>query len=236
MKDNPWEPVGLSISALVGASTIPDSAALHPGYAPDLLRSYLYDEKSSVNDGVKMETFIWQELTSGLPDARELARVIIRLLAAMLLGAIVGLERESTGKPAGLRTHMLVALGSALFVIVPLELGMSLAEVARIAQGVATGIGFIGAGAILKLSEEREIQGLTTAAALWVTAAVGMTVGLGGLGIGALSVMLAWVILAIVGRIQKRLDLANKKQNQDAQTGPASDPPQQQAADPNKEE
>lgn len=160
-----------------------------------------------------METFIWQELTAGLPDTRELARVTIRLLAAMLLGAIVGVEREAKGKPAGLKTHMLVALGSALFVVVPLELGMPLGEVARIAQGVAMGVGFIGAGAILKLTEAREIQGLTTAATIWMTAAVGMTVGLGGLGIGALSVALAWVILAIIGLIERRLDLANQKQN-----------------------
>ena len=169
-----------------------------------------------------METFIWQELTAGLPDMRELARVTIRLLVAMLLGAIVGLERESKDKPAGLKTHMLVALGSALFVVVPLELGMPLAEVARIAQGVATGVGFIGAGAILKLSEAREIQGLTTAATIWMTAAVGMTVGLGGLGIGVLSVALTWVILAIIGRIKKHLDLVNekqKKQKQNAQKG-----------------
>ena len=171
-----------------------------------------HDEKSSIDASVKMETFIWQELTAGLPDTQELARVTIRLLAAMLLGAVVGVEREARGKPAGLKTHMLVALGSALFVVVPLELGMPLAEVARIAQGVATGVGFIGAGAILKLSEAREIQGLTTAATIWMTAAVGMTVGLGGLGIGALSVALTWVILAIIGRIEKHLDLVNDKQ------------------------
>jgi putative Mg2+ transporter-C (MgtC) family protein len=172
-----------------------------------------YDEKSSVDASVKMETFIWQELTAGLPDMRELARVTIRLLTAMLLGAIIGLERESKDKPAGLKTHMLVALGSALFVVVPLELGMPLAEVARIAQGVATGVGFIGAGAILKLSEERKIQGLTTAATIWMTAAVGMTVGLGGLGIGALSVALTWVILTIIDRIEKHLDLVKEKKN-----------------------
>lgn len=196
----------------------------------------MFYENSSLESGVKMEDLIWQELTGGLSDVREFVRVTFRLLAAMLLGAIVGLERESTGKPAGVRTYMLVALASALFVIVPLELGMPLAEVARIAQGVATGIGFIGAGAILKLRENREIQGLTTAAAIWMTAAVGMTVGLGGLGIGVLSVTLAWVILAIIGRITNYLDLANEKQNPDARKGNASDPPQKKAADPNKEE
>ncbi|CRI66320.1 MgtC/SapB transporter [Thiocapsa sp. KS1] len=179
-----------------------------------------------------MEDFLWQELTAGIPDGRELVRVTFRLLAAMLLGAIVGLERESTGQSAGVRTYMLVALASALFVIVPLELGMPLAEVARIAQGVATGIGFIGAGAILKLSKDREIQGLTTAAAIWMTAAVGMTVGLGGFGIAAISVTLAWFILAIIGRVTKYLDLANEKKNPDARKANTSDPPKKKAADP----
>jgi putative Mg2+ transporter-C (MgtC) family protein len=183
-----------------------------------------------------MEDFIWQELTAGLPDVQGFLRVTFRLLAAMLLGAIVGLERESTGQPAGVRTHMLVALASALFVMVPLEVGMPLADLGEIAQGVATGIGFIGAGAILKLSKDGVIQGLTTAAAIWMTAAVGMTVGLGGLGIGALSVTLAWVILAIIGRITNYLDLANEKQNPDARKGNASDPPKKKATDPNKEE
>lgn len=168
-----------------------------------------------------MENIIWQELIASLPDTRELIRVTIRLLAAMLLGAIVGLERVIDGQTGGVENSHVVALGSALFVIVPLELGMPLAEVARIAQGVATGIGFIGAGAILKLSEEREIQGLTTAAGIWMTAAVGMTVGLGGLGIGLLGVTLAWVILAIIGRTQAYLNLANEKKNQNEQKEPA---------------
>ncbi len=101
---------------------------------------------------------------------------------------------------------------------------------------MATGIGFIGAGAILKLSAEREIQGLTTAAAIWMTAAVGMTVGFGGFGIAALSVTLAWFILAIIGRITKYLDLANEKRNPNAREGNASDPPKKKAADPNTEE
>src|SRR5215510_10056350 len=103
---------------------------------------------------------IFEELTAGMPDARQITRVIIRLLAAMLLGAIIGIQREQTGKPAGLRTHMLVALGAALFTLAPLEAGMDSADISRVIQGLATGIGFIGGGAILKLSEAREIQGL----------------------------------------------------------------------------
>ena len=185
---------------------------------------------------MEIETIIWRELTNGLPDTRELVRVTIRLLAAMLLGAIVGLERETTGKPAGLRTHMLVALGSALFVIIPLEMGMALAEVAAIVQGVATGIGFIGAGAILKLSEEKEIQGLTTAAGIWMTAAVGMAVGLGSLGIALLSVALTWVILAIIGRVQQHLDLANKANGQNSPQAPSSPKNKKTDSDANENE
>ena len=95
-----------------------------------------------------METLI-NELRLGLPDAAEAVRIILRMLIAGLLGALLGFEREQTRKAAGLRTHILVALGSALFVLAPLEAGMPPADVSRIVQGVAAGIGFIGSGAIL---------------------------------------------------------------------------------------
>ena len=101
----------------------------------------------------------WEELTAGLPDKTQTARVIIRLIAAVLMGAVVGIQRERAGKSAGLRTHMLVAMGAALFVLVGSGVGMSLSDLSRVIQGFATDIGFIGAGAILKLSEEHEIQG-----------------------------------------------------------------------------
>jgi putative Mg2+ transporter-C (MgtC) family protein len=145
-----------------------------------------------------------RELLGGLGGPDDIARVVIRLLAAACLGAVAGLQRERMGKPAGLRTHMLVALGAALFVLVPLELGMSNA-VATVIQGVATGIGFIGAGAILKLKEARDIQGLTTAAGIWMTAAVGLAVGLGGLGIAIVASTLMWIILSVLGRIEQRI-------------------------------
>jgi putative Mg2+ transporter-C (MgtC) family protein len=145
-----------------------------------------------------------KELLGGLGGPDDIARVGIRLLAAACLGAVAGLQRERMGKPAGLRTHMLVALGAALFVLVPLELGMSNA-VATVIQGVATGIGFIGAGAILKLKEARDIQGLTTAAGIWMTAAVGLAVGLGGLGIAIVASTLMWIILSVLGRIEQRI-------------------------------
>ncbi len=148
---------------------------------------------------------ILEELTAGMPDARQIARVVIRLLAAMLLGAIVGVQRERTGKPAGLRTHMLVALGAALFTLAPLEAGMDSADLSRVIQGLATGIGFLGGGAILKLSEEREIHGLTSAAAIWMTAAVGVAVGLGRLALALMGVLLTWFILTIAESIDSRL-------------------------------
>jgi putative Mg2+ transporter-C (MgtC) family protein len=145
-----------------------------------------------------------RELLGGLGGPDDIARVIFRLLAAACLGAVAGLQRERWGKPAGLRTHMLVALGAALFVVVPIELGMSDA-IPHVVQGVATGIGFIGAGAILKLHEARDIQGLTTAAGIWMTAAVGLAVGLGGLGIAIVATVLMWIILSVLGRIEQRI-------------------------------
>jgi putative Mg2+ transporter-C (MgtC) family protein len=101
---------------------------------------------------------------------------------------------------------MLVALGAALLVIASIESGISDNDVSRVVQGIATGIGFIGAGAILKLSEEREITGLTTAAGIWLTAAAGVAAGLGRWGTAALAVALTWIILAVLGRIEARME------------------------------
>ncbi len=150
-----------------------------------------------------------EELTRGLPDWTELTRDVIRLVAAMLLGAIVGYERERAGKAAGLRTHMLVAMGSALFVISCGASEMSMDGLSRVIQGIATGIGFIGAGAILKRQDEREIEGLTTAAGIYMTAATGVAVGLGALGIALLGVILAWVVLGLLGFVSARIQRQN---------------------------
>jgi putative Mg2+ transporter-C (MgtC) family protein len=148
----------------------------------------------------------WEELTSGLPDARQFARVIIRLIAATLLGAIVGFQRERAGKPAGLRTHILVTLGTAVFVMACSGVGMSLDGLSRVIQGIVTGIGFIGAGSILKLNEERDVQGLTTAAGVWMTAAIGVAVGLGSLGVALLSTLFTLIILALAGLNESRAE------------------------------
>jgi putative Mg2+ transporter-C (MgtC) family protein len=148
----------------------------------------------------------WEELTSGLPDARQLVHVIIRLIAATLLGAIVGFQRERAGKPAGLRTHILVTLGTTVFVLACSGVGMSLDGLSRVIQGIITGIGFIGAGSILKLNEERNIQGLTTSAGIWMTAAIGVAVGLGSLGVALLSTLLTLIILALAGPLEHRIN------------------------------
>ena len=116
-----------------------------------------------------------------LPDVEQMLRVFVRLILAALLGGLLGAERQRAGKAAGLRTHMLVALGAAVFVLFPTEAGMGMADLSRVIQGVATGIGFIGAGTILKRTDPEEIQGLTTAANIWLTAAVGLAVGAGQL-------------------------------------------------------
>jgi putative Mg2+ transporter-C (MgtC) family protein len=145
---------------------------------------------------------ILEEILSGLPDGRQMVSLVTRLLTAMILGALVGAQRERSGKPAGLRTHMLVAMGGALFVLAPLEAGMELEGISRVIQGIVTGIGFIGAGAILKLQDKREIEGLTTAAGIWMTAAVGIAAGLGRWGLALVSTVLTWITLALIGKIE----------------------------------
>jgi putative Mg2+ transporter-C (MgtC) family protein len=158
---------------------------------------------------------LWDELTSGLPNARQLAHVIIRLIAATLLGAVVGIQRESVGKPAGLRTHILVCLGTAVFVVACSGVGMSSDGLSRVIQGIVTGIGFIGAGSILKLEKEHDIQGLTTAAGIWMTAATGVAVGLGSLGVALLSTVMTLIILSLVGSLERRAEKALKAKTKD---------------------
>lgn len=150
---------------------------------------------------------LWDELSSGMPDRAQLAHVVIRLIAAVLLGSVIGFERERAGKAAGLRTHILVTLGTCVFVLTCSGFGMSSDGLSRVIQGIVTGIGFIGAGSILKLNEERDIQGLTTAAGIWMTAAIGVAVGLGTLGLALLAALLTLIVLTIVGPIAYRIEM-----------------------------
>ncbi len=151
---------------------------------------------------------MWEEVTStlaeefsSLPDAAEVTRVMVRLLLAALLGGIVGYEREHKGKAAGLRTHMLVAMGAALFVLVPERGGMGIADMSRVIQGVVAGVGFLGAGAIIKRHSEEQVHGLTTAAGIWMTAAIGVACGLGREAIALLATLLAIVILVMLPHV-----------------------------------
>ena len=154
---------------------------------------------------------IWPQIVATVRDAfSELAavagltRVAARLLLALLLGAMIGWERERHESAAGLRTHMLVALGTALFVLVPEQAGMTLGELSRVLQGIVAGIGFLGAGAVLKLGQLRQIRGLTTAASIWATAAIGATVGLGREATALLATLMVLLVLSALLRVERR--------------------------------
>ena len=146
-----------------------------------------------------------EELTAGMPDVREVARVSLRLIFAMIVGGVIGYERERARKPAGLRTHMLVSVGAAIFVIVPVQLQFDSDDLSRIIQGLVTGIGFLGAGAILKEHDKGYVEGLTTAAGIWLTAGLGVAVGLGASGIALVCAVLAWIILTAVHTFETRM-------------------------------
>ena len=144
-----------------------------------------------------------QEEFSDLNDPAGLTRICVRLLVAAVLGALLGYERESAGAAAGLRTHMLVALGSALFILIPSRTGMTPEDTSRVLQGIASGIGFLGAGAIIKLRNE-DIKGLTTAAGIWLTAAVGVAAGMGLEATAVLSAAFGWIILALLRTVKAK--------------------------------
>jgi putative Mg2+ transporter-C (MgtC) family protein len=158
---------------------------------------------------------VWDELAAGFPDAEAMIRLSVRLIVAMIFGAVIGIQRERAGKPAGLRTHMMVALGAAVFVIASAEFGMNPDSISRVIQGLVTGIGFLGAGAILKLYEKRAVEGLTTAAGIWMTAALGVAVGLGRFGLALVASLLAWMTLSLVRQLEHILNRGNRKSEDD---------------------
>ncbi|XHH09536.1 MAG: MgtC/SapB family protein [Candidatus Bathyarchaeia archaeon] len=114
------------------------------------------------------------------------------LLLAVLLGGLVGWEREKSSRPAGLRTHMLVCLGSFLFTLVSLSFS---SDPARIAAGIVAGIGFIGAGTIW--GQKDKIQGITTAASLWITAAIGLAIGVEDYPLAVVAAIIVFIILIV---------------------------------------
>jgi len=166
---------------------------------------------------------LWQEVWQGvqadfadLPDVAAVTQLVLRLLLATLLGSILGYQRERQGKEAGLRTHMLVSLGSAFFVLIPLQAGMPLGDLSRVLQGLISGIGFLVAGAILKQQDPQQIHGLTTAAGLWLTASVGVAVGLGRETSAIIGTVLAFMILSLLPLVRPPADISEASQGEEA--------------------
>lgn len=138
---------------------------------------------------------------------------IFKLVLAMLLGGLVGLEREITNRPAGFRTHTLVCMGSALVMVTSMHLFRTYHEVvnldpARLGAQVISGIGFLGAGTILK--EKTRVRGLTTAASLWVVACIGLAIGAGLYKISVLTAVLAYITLILLKRMERLLKNKSK--------------------------
>ncbi|NVM92682.1 putative Mg2+ transporter-C (MgtC) family protein [Variovorax sp. SG517] len=155
-------------------------------------------------------------------DVAQLTRIVLRLTLAGALGFALGFEREQQGKAAGVRTHMLVAIGSALFVLIPQQTGIVPADMSRVIQGLVAGVGFLCAGTILKQGkDESHVQGLTTAAGLWMTAAIGMACGLGREVTAVASALLALAVLALVPRLVSLVERVSgpKKQNGSGKDG-----------------
>ncbi len=147
-----------------------------------------------------------REEFSDLPDAAQVTRVTLRLLIAAVLGGALGYERERKGKAAGMRTYMLVALGAALFVMIPQQMKVTDADLTRVIQGLVAGVGFLGAGAIVRVSDQSEVKGLTTAAGIWLTAAIGMAAGMGREATAVLCTVLALIVLSLFPKVAASLE------------------------------
>lgn len=143
---------------------------------------------------------------SDLTDVEQATRVSLRLLVAALLGGLLGFERESHGKAAGIRTHMLVCTGAALFVLGSELVGGGDDAMSRVVQGIVAGIGFLGAGTIIKGDHMQDVKGLTTAAGVWMTAAVGVCVGLGLEATAVLATLIMLFILNVLPHLVERVD------------------------------
>ncbi|HET9236736.1 MAG TPA: MgtC/SapB family protein [Oligoflexus sp.] len=148
---------------------------------------------------------MWEEIWEGiqaefsdLPSIESATRLFVRLMLGAVLGGLIGYEREWRGKDAGLRTHMLVCLGTAFVVAAAEQARMPFADISRIIQGVMAGIGFVGAGAILKRTDKSKIEGLTTAAAVWFTATIGIVVGMGREASAVIGTVFALSVLALI--------------------------------------
>ena len=143
-------------------------------------------------------------------NVADFTRLLVRMLLAVVLAALIGYERETRGSTAGLRTHMILGLGVALIVVAAQQSGMAQEDVSRVIQGVFAGIGFLGAGAIVKQSNSNEVRGLTTAASLWTTAAVATACGLGRDLTAIIGTAVALIILSVLLRLERRGSMRNQ--------------------------
>lgn len=138
-------------------------------------------------------------------ELRYLGTVVFQLILACFLGGIIGWERERHGRPAGLRTHMLLCLGATLMMIISRAFLPPFSDPSRIAAQIVSGVGFIGAGTILR--QGSIVRGLTTAASLWAVAAIGMAIGMGGkfYGVAFAATLIAYLTLSLINRLADRL-------------------------------
>jgi putative Mg2+ transporter-C (MgtC) family protein len=145
---------------------------------------------------------------------------ITRIGVAALLGGALGFEREWKGHWAGLRTHMMVSIGCAILVTSGLEVAKGQPEaVTRVIQGIASGIGFLGAGTILKLDKKQEIKGLTTASSIWLAAALGTTAGLAQYALATAAAIISLFVLGVLGPAEKffeKRQAENRKERDEA--------------------
>ena len=152
---------------------------------------------------------IWSTIIvefSDIPDVETVTKITVRILIAAILGGILGYERERKARSAGVRTHMLVAVGAAIFIIGPTQAGMSVGDLSRVIQGIIQGVGFLGAGAIIIGTATRQAQGLTTAASVWAAAGIGITAGLGIEATAILATTVVLVVLTIVPLFKTRAE------------------------------
>lgn len=149
---------------------------------------------------------VWEAAATEFSDlsVAQAVQLAIRLVIAAVCGGLIGWERGHSGKTAGLRTHILVSIGAAAFVGVPQQAGMSTDSLRAVIQGVVAGMGFLGAGCILKSEATEQVRGLTTAAGLWLTAALGVAAGMGREASAILMAGAGFFVLAVLGHLEVR--------------------------------
>ena len=154
-----------------------------------------------------------QIIDPSILSVNEWTNLVVKLSLSLLVGSLIGLNRQSENKPAGLRTHMLVTLGSTIFVMTSFpnnQEQVNHESMSRVIQGITTGVGFLGAGEIFRqsdVSQNRQnhikISGLTSAAAIWVSSALGVAIGAGLYPLALVSVLMTWITLSIIKRFER---------------------------------